>query len=110
MTTTAFRMGDSVTNPITPLMVYVPLVPTFCQCWDPRFGMGGLIATMLPFSIVFARTRRRGALQVADRRGAAVRTVASLQADYLPAIAATNRGSSRMHSRSGSMRAHEKLP
>jgi aminobenzoyl-glutamate transport protein len=53
MTTAAFRMGDSVTNPITPLMVYFPLVLTFCQRWDPRFGMGGLIATMLPFSLAF---------------------------------------------------------
>ena len=53
MTTAAFRMGDSVTNPITPLMVYFPLVLMFCQRWDPRFGMGGLIATMLPFSITF---------------------------------------------------------
>ncbi len=53
MTTAAFRMGDSVTNPITPLMVYFPLVLMFCQRWDPRFGMGGLIATMLPFSTVF---------------------------------------------------------
>jgi aminobenzoyl-glutamate transport protein len=53
MTTAAFRMGDSVTNPITPLLVYFPLVLTFCQRWDPRFGMGGLIATMLPFSLAF---------------------------------------------------------
>jgi aminobenzoyl-glutamate transport protein len=53
MTTAAFRMGDSVTNPITPLMVYFPLVLTFCQRWDPRFGIGALVATMLPFSISF---------------------------------------------------------
>ena len=53
MTTAAFRMGDSVTNPITPLMVYFPLVLAFCQRWDPRFGMGSLIATMLPFSLTF---------------------------------------------------------
>jgi aminobenzoyl-glutamate transport protein len=53
MTTAAFRMGDSVTNPITPLLVYFPLALMFCQRWDPRFGMGSLIATMLPFSIAF---------------------------------------------------------
>ncbi len=53
MTTAAFRMGDSVTNPITPLMVYFPLVLTFCRRWDPGFGMGTLIATMMPFTIVF---------------------------------------------------------
>lgn len=53
MTTAAYRMGDSVTNPITPLLVYFPLVLVFCRRWEPRFGMGGLIAMMLPFSIVF---------------------------------------------------------
>jgi len=53
MTTAAYRIGDSVTNPITPLLVYFPLVLVFCRRWDPRFGMGGLIAMMLPFSIAF---------------------------------------------------------
>lgn len=33
MTTAAYRMGDSVTNPITPLMVYFPLALLFCQRW-----------------------------------------------------------------------------
>jgi aminobenzoyl-glutamate transport protein len=54
MTTAAFRMGDSVTNPITPLMVYFPLVLTFCQRWASDFGMGGLMAAMMPYTIGFA--------------------------------------------------------
>lgn len=53
MTTAAFRMGDSVTNPITPLMVYFPLVLAFCQRWIPQFGMGTLVAAMLPYSLAF---------------------------------------------------------
>jgi len=53
MTTAAYRMGDSVTNPITPLMVYFPLVLAFCQRWIPQFGMGTLVATMLPYSLSF---------------------------------------------------------
>lgn len=53
MTTAAYRMGDSVTNPITPLMVYFPLVLAFCQRWVPGFGLGSLIAAMLPYSIAF---------------------------------------------------------
>jgi len=53
MTTAAFRMGDSVTNPITPLLVYFPLVLVFCQRWIPGFGMGSLIAAMLPYSVGF---------------------------------------------------------
>jgi aminobenzoyl-glutamate transport protein len=53
MTTAAFRMGDSVTNPITPLLVYFPLVLVFCQRWIPRFGIGTLVAAMLPYSLAF---------------------------------------------------------
>ncbi len=53
MTTAAFRMGDSVTNPVTPLLVYFPLVLAFCQRWIPGFGIGTLVAAMLPYSIGF---------------------------------------------------------
>jgi aminobenzoyl-glutamate transport protein len=53
MTTAAFRMGDSITNPITPLMVYFPLILTFCQRWQPQFGMGSLMATMIPYTVAF---------------------------------------------------------
>jgi aminobenzoyl-glutamate transport protein len=53
MTTAAFRMGDSVTNPITPLLPYFPLVLTFCQRWIPGFGIGTLVAAMLPYSLAF---------------------------------------------------------
>jgi len=49
----AFRVGDSVTNIITPLMSYFPLILTFAHKYDPRAGIGTLIATMLPYSIVF---------------------------------------------------------
>lgn len=50
MTTAAYRVGDSATNIITPLMVYFPLILTFCQRWTPDFGLGSLTATMLPYS------------------------------------------------------------
>lgn len=53
MSTAAYRMGDSVTNIVTPLMVYFPLVLAFCQRWDPRFGIGNLMATMIPYSVFF---------------------------------------------------------
>lgn len=49
----AFRVGDSVTNIITPLMSYFPLILTFLQRYDPRAGIGTMIATMLPYSIAF---------------------------------------------------------
>lgn len=50
MTTAAYRVGDSATNIITPLMVYFPLILTFCQRWQKDFGLGSLTATMLPYS------------------------------------------------------------
>lgn len=53
MATAAYRVGDSTTNIITPLMVYFPLVLAFCRHWDPNFGMGGLLASMLPYSLLF---------------------------------------------------------
>lgn len=53
MTTAAYRMGDSVTNIATPLMSYFPLILTFAQRWDPRFGLGSLMATMMPYAGAF---------------------------------------------------------
>ena len=50
MSTAAYRVGDSVTNIITPLMVYFPLVLTFAQRWRTDFGLGSLTAAMLPYS------------------------------------------------------------
>lgn len=51
MATAAYRVGDSATNIITPLMVYFPLILIFCQRWQADFGLGSLMATMLPYSI-----------------------------------------------------------
>lgn len=51
MATAAYRVGDSATNIITPLMVYFPLILTFCQRWQPSFGLGSLMATMIPYSV-----------------------------------------------------------
>jgi len=50
MSTGAYRVGDSVSNIITPLMVYFPLILTFCQRWRTDYGLGSLTAAMLPYS------------------------------------------------------------
>jgi aminobenzoyl-glutamate transport protein len=50
MSTAAYRVGDSATNIVTPLMVYFPLVLTFAQRWVPGFGLGSLLAAMIPYS------------------------------------------------------------
>ncbi|MEO1922789.1 MAG: hypothetical protein COW16_06950 [Sphingomonadales bacterium CG12_big_fil_rev_8_21_14_0_65_65_10] len=49
--TAAYRVGDSATNIITPLMVYFPLILVFAQRWQKSFGLGSLTAMMLPYSI-----------------------------------------------------------
>jgi aminobenzoyl-glutamate transport protein len=49
----AYRVGDSCTNIVTPLLAYFPLVLTFARRYDQRTGMGTLIATMVPYSLAF---------------------------------------------------------
>lgn len=48
-----FRIGDSVTNIISPMMSFFALIIAFVQKYDKNAGIGTLIATMLPYSIVF---------------------------------------------------------
>lgn len=49
--TAAYRVGDSATNILSPLMVYFPLVLVFAQRWKSDFGIGSLTAMMIPYSI-----------------------------------------------------------
>jgi hypothetical protein len=51
LTQAAYRVGDSSTNIITPLMPYFPLIVVFCQRYVKASGIGTLLALMLPFSI-----------------------------------------------------------
>jgi aminobenzoyl-glutamate transport protein len=55
-TTAAYRVGDSATNIITPLMVYFPLILIFCQRWQKDFGLGSLAAMMPPYSMFLLAT------------------------------------------------------
>ena len=56
LTQAAYRVGDSTTNIVTPLMPYFPLVVAFCQRWVRNTGIGTVIALMLPYSISFLIT------------------------------------------------------
>lgn len=47
----AYRIGDSTTNIITPMMSYFGLILAFATRFDRNLGIGTLIATMLPYSI-----------------------------------------------------------
>ncbi len=53
LTQAAYRVGDSSTNIITPLMPYFPLVVVFCQQYVKKTGIGTLVAMMIPYSIAF---------------------------------------------------------
>ncbi len=53
MTTAAYRTGDSYTNIMTPLMSYFPLALAFARKWDKEFGVGSLLALMLPYALCF---------------------------------------------------------
>ena len=48
-----YRVGDSTTNIISPLMPYLPIIIVFAQKYDRRAGLGTLISAMLPYSIAF---------------------------------------------------------
>lgn len=49
----AYRIGDSTTNMITPMMSYFGLILAFAMRYDKKLGIGTLIATMIPYSICF---------------------------------------------------------
>lgn len=53
MTTMAYRVADSSTNIITPLMTYFAIIIAFAQKYDKNIGIGTLISVMLPYSIFF---------------------------------------------------------
>ncbi len=51
LTQAAYRVGDSTTNIVTPLMPYFPLVVAFSQRWVKGTGIGTVISLMLPYSV-----------------------------------------------------------
>jgi aminobenzoyl-glutamate transport protein len=52
LTQAAFRIGDSVTNLITPMMSYFALIVTFAQKYDEKYGIGTIISTMIPYTVM----------------------------------------------------------
>ncbi|MBL8809763.1 MAG: AbgT family transporter [Planctomycetaceae bacterium] len=53
LTQAAYRVGDSCTNIITPMMPYFPLVVVFCQRYVKNTGLGTVTSLMLPYSMTF---------------------------------------------------------
>jgi aminobenzoyl-glutamate transport protein len=52
-TQAAYRIGDSTTNIVSPMMSYFALIIAFMQRYQSGAGIGTLVATMLPYSTVF---------------------------------------------------------
>ena len=53
LTQAAYRVGDSTTNIITPLLPYFPLVVVYCQRYIKNTGIGTVTAMMLPYTVTF---------------------------------------------------------
>jgi aminobenzoyl-glutamate transport protein len=53
LTQTAYRIGDSVTNIISPMMSYFALIIAFVQRYLAKAGIGTLVSVMLPYSVTF---------------------------------------------------------
>ena len=56
---TAYRIGDSVTNLVTPVMSYFGLILAVACRYQKNLGIGTLIATMLPYTLVFSWVGQR---------------------------------------------------
>jgi aminobenzoyl-glutamate transport protein len=52
-TQAAYRVGDSTTNMITPFMTYFPLILTMARKYRPDYGIGSMMALMLPYTVGF---------------------------------------------------------
>lgn len=53
LTQASFRIGDSVTNVITPMMSYFALIVTYAQRYDEKYGVGTIISLMIPYTLIF---------------------------------------------------------
>lgn len=53
VTQLAYRIGDSTTNIITPLMPFFPMIIAYFQKYDKKAGIGTVVSTMLPYSLAF---------------------------------------------------------
>lgn len=49
-----YRIGDSITNPLSPLFTYMPVILGFAYKYDKNVGFGTIVANMLPFSMLFS--------------------------------------------------------
>ncbi len=53
LTQAAYRVGDSITNVVTPLNPYLVIILVFLRQWVPKGGIGTLMALMVPYALAF---------------------------------------------------------
>ena len=49
-----YRIGDSISNPITPMMPYLPLLLSYAQKYDNNMKLGSLLSSLLPYTIILS--------------------------------------------------------
>ena len=54
LTQVVYRIGDSLTNPLSPLFTYMPVAIGFVRKYNKDAGLGTVIANMIPYSATFA--------------------------------------------------------
>jgi aminobenzoyl-glutamate transport protein len=54
LTQAAYRVGDSTSNIVTPLLPYFPLIVVFCRRYFKDAGIGTLISMMLPYAVALS--------------------------------------------------------
>ncbi len=53
LTQVVYRIGDSVSNVVSPMMSFFALIIAFFQKYESKTGIGTVISTMLPYTIMF---------------------------------------------------------
>ena len=48
-----YRIGDSITNPITPMFAYFAMLVGLAEKYDKKAGIGRLMSCLLPYSLAF---------------------------------------------------------
>jgi aminobenzoyl-glutamate transport protein len=53
LTQAAYRIGDSITNVVSPMMSYFALIVAFVERWQKGAGIGTVVSLMLPYTVAF---------------------------------------------------------
>lgn len=54
LTQMLYRIGDSISNPITPMMPYLPLLLSYAQKYDNDMKLGSLLSSLMPYTIILS--------------------------------------------------------